>query len=124
MVDLADDAQGPRPARVVGEIPRPSLEHAAAAGWDVLVVMAGEAPAQPYVLGVVQPPPSRAPARAAFVERDGDRVTIQGEREIVLQCGDARVVLRRDGKILIHGRDVTSRARRRHRIRGGTVEIN
>ena len=125
VVDYAHNAFGPRPARVLGELARPTLEHAEAAQREVLLVLADGAPPQPYIMGVVQPAPGAGGALPGpVVERDGDRVVIEGEREVVLQCGEAKLVLRRDGKIIIHGRDVTTRARRRHRIKGGAVLIN
>jgi len=52
------------------------------------------------------------------------RLLLKAEEELVLQCGDARIVLRRDGKLTIIGKEILSRARQRHRIRGATVDIN
>jgi hypothetical protein len=42
----------------------------------------------------------------------------------VLRCGAAAITLRADGTVRITGRDITSWARRRQRIRGGSVSIN
>jgi hypothetical protein len=125
IVDYPHNNDGPRPARLVGELSRASLEEVAAAQGEVLLVLADGVPPQPFILGVVQPLPE-APddSPRAVVERDGDRLVIEGEREVVLQCGEAKLVLRRDGKIFLHGRDITARARRRHRIKGGAVLIN
>jgi len=125
IVDYRHNTHGPRPARVVGDLSRASLEEVAAAQGEVLLVLADGLPPQPFLLGVIQPPPE-GPLETprAVVERDGDRLVIEGEREVVLQCGEAKLVLRRDGKILLHGRDITARARRRHRIKGGAVLIN
>jgi hypothetical protein len=125
LVDYPHNAFGPRPARILGELSRPTLEHAEAAQREVLLILADGDPPQPYIMNVVQPPPGAdGSLPGPVVERDGDRVVIEGEREVVLQCGEAKLVLRRDGKIIIHGRDVTTRARRRHRIKGGAVLIN
>ena len=46
--------------------------------------------------------------------------TLEASRELVLRCGKASITLRSDGIVQIHGRDITSWARRRQRIRGGS----
>jgi hypothetical protein len=42
----------------------------------------------------------------------------------VLRCGEASLTLTREGKILLRGTYLSSRATGVHRIQGGTVEIN
>jgi hypothetical protein len=49
---------------------------------------------------------------------------IEAREELLLRCGEASIRLRADGTVQIRGRDVTSWARRRQRIRGGSVSIN
>ena len=49
---------------------------------------------------------------------------IEGEGELILRCGRATVTLREDGKIVIRGVDVLSRASRTNRIKGGSVQLN
>jgi hypothetical protein len=55
---------------------------------------------------------------------DGKRVTIEAQDEIVLRCGEASITLRRNGRIVIRGTYVETRARGVNRIRGGAVQIN
>lgn len=60
-----------------------------------------------------EPIPPRIPAEARV---DG--------RRVVLQCGEASITLRRNGKIVIQGATVETRARGAHRIKAGSVDIN
>ncbi|WP_146155944.1 DUF6484 domain-containing protein [Enhygromyxa salina] len=65
-------------------------------------------------------------AKVMELEVDGEpgRQVIEAREELVLRCGDAAITLRADGTVRVIGRDITSWARRRHRIRGGSVAIN
>jgi hypothetical protein len=51
-------------------------------------------------------------------------VVIEAEDSLSLRCGDSSVELRKDGKVLIKGHDVVTRAKRTNRIKGGSVAIN
>ena len=53
-----------------------------------------------------------------------DELTIEAKQNLVLRCGDGSITLRNDGKILIKGKDLVSRAKRLNRIKGGSVAIN
>ena len=58
------------------------------------------------------------------VVRDGERLVLSAEEEIVLRCGKASITLTRAGKILIHGAYLLARSSGVHRIQGGSVQIN
>jgi hypothetical protein len=58
------------------------------------------------------------------VERDGERIELTADREIVLRCGQASITLTRAGKVLIRGAYVSSRSSGVNRIKGGSVQIN
>lgn len=55
---------------------------------------------------------------------DGKRVEIEAADEIVLRCGQASIVLRRNGRVVIRGTYVETRSRGVNRIKGGSVQIN
>lgn len=55
---------------------------------------------------------------------DGKRIELEAADEIVLKCGQASIVLRRNGRVVIRGTYVESRSRGVNRIKGGSVEIN
>ncbi len=57
-------------------------------------------------------------------EKAPDHVVIEAEEKVTIRCGDASLDLRKDGKLMIRGKDVLTRAKRTQRIKGGTVAIN
>ena len=58
------------------------------------------------------------------LEVDGERVVVDARRQLVLRCGQASITLTREGKILLRGTYISSRASGVHRISGGSVELN
>lgn len=58
------------------------------------------------------------------VRVDGKRVVIEGEEEVVLMCGESSITLKQNGKIVIRGKYLLSRASGVNRILGGSVEVN
>jgi hypothetical protein len=55
---------------------------------------------------------------------DGQRVVVDAKDEIVLRCGKASITLRRNGRIVIRGTYIETRAEGVNRIKGGSVQIN
>ena len=55
---------------------------------------------------------------------DGRRVRIVAKDEIVLECGNASITLRRNGRIIIKGTYVETCSEGTNRIKGGQVRIN
>jgi hypothetical protein len=86
-----------------------------------LLQPASETPLLDQLLGEPAIPAAETP-RTALV--DGKRVLIEGKDEVVLQCGEASITLRRNGRVVIRGTHLETRASGIHRIRGGKVEIN
>lgn len=55
---------------------------------------------------------------------DGERLVLTADKEIVLRCGNATIILTREGKILLRGAYLLSRSSGVNRIKGGSVQIN
>jgi hypothetical protein len=55
---------------------------------------------------------------------DGKRVLIDAKDEVVIRCGKASITLRRNGRVVIRGTFVETRAEGVNRIKGGSVQIN
>ena len=72
---------------------------------------------RPFVLGVVDP---RAHADAPAAGRQ----VVEADGELEMRCGKASLTLREDGKIVLRGTHVVSRASAVNRIKGGAVHIN
>jgi hypothetical protein len=129
---------GPPPvARVLGGVPPEQLEAARCEARPILLgFLEGRADA-PVIMSLASladlPSPQAEPEpelEELQVEVDGTeldlggRQVVEAEHELVLRCGAAAITLRADGTVRITGRDITSWARRRQRIRGGSVAIN
>ncbi len=122
-VDFEGNPHGPLPARLALSA---ADAHRLATGWDgvdVLLVFSAQDLCRPLVVGIVRETFEECLLHAE--EWAGfEALRLRATGELSLQCGEAKLVLRHDGVVSIVGREVVSRARGRHRIRGGTVEIN
>lgn len=79
-------------------------------------------PGRPVITGLFVDP--SAPARRRRVKLKAEEIDLEGAAQLTLTCGKASITLRRDGKIVIRGVEVVSRASGTNRIRGGTIELN
>ena len=58
------------------------------------------------------------------VKIDGETVTFDAKKEIVLRCGKSSLILTRAGKVLIRGAYLSNRSSGVNLIKGGSVQIN
>ena len=78
---------------------------------------------QPIVLGLLEPPRTHeAPDPRA--ETKPETLRVQAGRELIIECGDAKISLRKDGRIEIRGTHLISRSSGPNKIKGGSVFIN
>jgi hypothetical protein len=82
---------------------------------DEVIVASLPGRLRPVVIGRIGAP------RASALPQD---VVIAAGASLALRCGSAGITLRGDGRILIDGLDIASRAKRLNRITGGSVAIN
>ena len=137
LVDFPGNAAGPVPARLATALDGKAHQEAAARRQKVVLLFENGDPGLPFIMGLIQEP-SATPLLDALLESppeatarrpvealvDGKRVVIEGQDEIVLKCGEASITLRRNGKVIVKGTRLESRATGTHRIKGGAVEIN
>jgi hypothetical protein len=84
---------------------------------------------RPIVLGIINAfsPTAAETARNGVVveaDADGQRVRLQAQQEVVLQCGLSSITLKRNGKVVIRGSYVETHASGTNRIKGGNVRVN
>ncbi|NTX37173.1 hypothetical protein HUA74_06010 [Myxococcus sp. CA051A] len=135
LVDFPGNSSGPVPARLAVALEPRGLQEAVARRQKVVLLFENGDPALPFIMGLIHEP-SPTPLLDALLETaepapppteahvDGKRVVIEGQDEVVLKCGEASITLRRNGKVIIKGTYLESRATGTHRIKGGSVEIN
>lgn len=92
-------------------------------------VNTGEAEPAGELESLLQAPVSHTAAAAEEpqvieADIDGRRVKIVARDEIVLECGEASITLRRNGRIIIKGTYVETSSEGTNRIKGGQVRIN
>lgn len=79
-------------------------------------------PARPVITGLfVEPSPS---PRRRHVKIRAEEIDFAAASKITLECGKASITLHRDGKVVVRGVHLLSRASGVNRIRGGTIELN
>ncbi|MBZ4422606.1 DUF6484 domain-containing protein [Myxococcus sp. RHSTA-1-4] len=136
-IDFPGNTAGPVPARLATVLDGKALQEAVARGQKVVLLFENGDPGLPFIMGLIQEPsatplldallesPPEATARRPLEAHvDGKRVVIEGQDEIVLKCGEASITLRRNGRVIVKGTRLDSRATGTHRIKGGAVEIN
>jgi len=109
-VDFRDNQQGPIGARVAtaGEL--------IAAGQPVLLLFEEGNPSLPVVAGVVR--------ENLHQQEPKSSLRLEAANEITIVCGKSSITLRKDGRILLRGTELVSRASGSNKIRGATVQIN
>lgn len=138
LVDYDGNRSGPLKARRTISLKPEELRDAIATRRRAVLLFENGDPRLPLVVGMeqVQSPtpltdavleaslPAPEPQKPLEAHVDGKRVVIEGKDEIVLQCGQASITLRRNGKVVIKGTYVESHASGTQRIKGGSVQIN
>lgn len=137
LIDFEGNRLGPLPARSTVPLTPEQLQQAIDSRQGVVLMFEKGDPSLPLIMGLVQAVSAtplvdaileNLPASAAPIEATVDGkprvLEIEGQDEIVLRCGQASITLRRNGKILIRGVQVETRASGTNRIKGGSVQIN
>jgi hypothetical protein len=122
-IDFEGNPHGPLVARIALSTADADRLSAQWKDAEVLIVFASQDLRQPLITGLVRH--SFDDPMHQIADWNGFRqLFLRAQEELTLQCGDAKIVLRRDGKVTIVGKEILSRAQDRHRIRGATVDIN
>jgi hypothetical protein len=119
VVRYAGGPEGGVMARVLGSLFSPGAA-VPAMPCAVMLFLEGGDPLRPVVMGLVH---EQLPAPVTLV-LDMERIVLQGHTEVQLRCGEASVTMRADGRILLKGTELVSKASATNKIRGASVQIN
>lgn len=122
MVDFPDNRAGLIPARTTVDLSE--LHGSEGLPVEVLLVFNEGQPLQPVIVGRLFPEAVTPDAQSVQAKVDGRRLVLTAQEEIELRCGQARIVLRKNGRISVRGVYVETRAKGVNRIKGGSVQIN
>lgn len=91
-------------------------------GRAALVTFIEGDPTRPVVTGLFVAP--QGSARQRHLKIRAEEIDFAASSTITFECGKASITLHRDGKIVLRGVNLLSRASAVNRIRGGTIELN
>lgn len=100
-------------------------------GREVVLNFERGDPSRPLIVGCLwkperidERPPITAKPPEPPPQPDVEELILTAGKRIVLRCGEACLTLTEEGKVLIQGAYVSSRATGAHRIKGASVQIN
>ncbi len=117
---------GPVRARLAVTVSPDQIKRAIELAQPILMLMEDGDANRPIIVGFVEGKVTQQPVPATVVEADvdGKRVRVVAQDEIVLECGNASITLRRNGRVVIRGTYVETHSEGTNRIKGGQVRIN
>lgn len=126
-IDYPGNVLGPIQARtIIRTLDIDNLNNA-----QVMLCFENDEPDLPIVVGIVSDSikpnqtidanPLLKSNRASIDMQD---ITLKATKTITLQCGDSSISLHKDGKIIIRGKKIISRASKTNSIKGAKVNIN
>jgi hypothetical protein len=118
-VDYPGNPFGPLDARSVVDLPRTAMVDGERT--EVLLCFEAGDPQRPVILGILRVARVTEPAPEAL---SGDRLSFTAGQEMTFRCGEGSITLTADGRIVIKGTRLLSRASETNRIRGASVAIN
>ncbi len=124
LVDYPGNRRGAQPALSTVRLSAAQIAVLAASREPVLLTFDADQPDRPILFGLTQTIASTATPGVPRALVDGEVVELCGAERVELRCGKARIVLTKEGKVIINGAYISSTSSGAHRIRGGSVEIN
>jgi hypothetical protein len=134
-----EGSPSPQPAYAVAWMGQP-IDWSACRGLRAIIAFESSDDSRPVILGLLDAPPpvelvsvpievEPAPAEDELVTSEDQAenpevLNIESEKELILQCGKAKIALRADGRVMIMGGYVLSRSTGVNKIKGGSVHIN
>lgn len=130
-VDFPGNLAGARKARLTGAMANQLQSVDILNMPSVILAFEDNDVTRPVIIDVIHDRIEK-PASAISIDRndlddvriDGEKVTFDAKKEIVLRCGNSSITLTHAGKVLISGSYLLSRSSGVNKIKGGSVQIN
>jgi hypothetical protein len=104
-----------RPVHAISTVSLATCE----AGRETALMFEGGDSKKPIIIGLMH--------KSEKKEKEGGEektLVISSEDEVMIRCGEASIHLKKDGKVIIKGKDILSRAKRNNDIKGGMINLN
>jgi len=126
---VAEPGDGQSVPVVIGTtIPDGVLVRSARNQRRAMVIRTSEKPPRLVLIGRLRERVTAAARDAApghlEVEVDGETIRLTAEHEIELRCGNASILLRRSGRVILKGTHVVTSSTGPLKLKGATVDIN
>ena len=119
-VSCADRCAGRIPAKLASRV---TNERHMKRGASVLIAFCAD-DEMPIVIDLIRDGLEIRDESSVHTLIDGDTVVLEAGKQMTLRCGKATISLTKDGKVVVRGTKVTSRASSTNKIKGSTVSIN
>ena len=132
LISYAGQKDHPIPARVLSSVAI-SLETINCDSDHLLLVLPENDPSElPIIIGLIDDTIQNRNDKSDnstfdnpfTVSIDGKKAVLSAKHEISISCGKSSITLRNDGKIVIKGSQIVSRASKENKIKGATVKVN
>lgn len=87
----------------------------------VLLVFENADQSLPIIAGVIR---DKADNSRSIRSTRREQLLLEAKKELTLVCGQSSITLRSDGRVIVKGAELLSRASGTNKIRGATVKIN
>ncbi len=115
LVDFPESQDGPTRARVASDAPLDKPDQ------SVLLVFENGNVALPIIVGVIR---ERVDTLELKQDSAKQKLLLESDDELTLVCGKSSITLRGDGRVIVKGAEILSRASGTNKIRGASVKIN
>lgn len=123
-VNYPGNLSGPVPARTILSI-NTAEEEKQLLDADVLLLLwrNGES-VTPIIVGILRERFESRRLRSDAVGRVKRRVIVEASEEILFECGESSLRMRKDGRVTTKGRNLVSRSSGANKIKGASIQLN